>query len=1057
MFDSVESIVAQMAEGVRPPLRMTVTEAAERFRQMVNPGVYVGPWRAATTPYIREFNDVLTSRQFTASIFVGPAQSAKALALDTLIPTPDGWSRMGDLCVGDIVFDEKGLPQEVTVATEIMHGKECFRVNFSNGDSIVADIDHKWKVFDGCNQNSVRVENTGFLFEKQTYRTEKRARFSVPTTRGLMLPPASLPVDPYLLGAWLGDGDSRRPYLTVGRDDAANMLDNLAEIGVKPRVYADTRNGVLSVKLESKSYHLGRGHGGGPISEAFRALGLCGADAPDKFIPHQYLRASEEQRRALLAGLMDTDGTISGPSGRCAFAVKVRQLALDFCELLTTLGYSYCWEESAAGGKPFYRVSFSPMGREQIFRLKRKQARVEGYTPARRPVRQERTTITSIERVGSVPVRCIAVSGESHLYAAGRTMIATHNTDVLFNWLTYSTTCDPADILVYHMTRSSARDFFIRRIDRFYRDSPEVAKHILPGKQNKSMQTTRFASGALLSMSWPSITEMSGKPVPRLWLTDYDRMPMDIDGEGAPFALAKKRATTFKSRGMCVAESSPGFEVDDPRWLRTGAHEAPPTKGILSLYNAGDRRKWYWPCPVCNVAFEPHFSHLKYRTDSEDFMACAEEAYMVCPHCGGVLHHHETENGPGKDALNMLGRWVKEGQQWVPGEGGEGGEITGKARRSDTASFWLNGTAAKFTTWTNLVYNYLKAVNDFVRTGSQESLKVTVNTDQGDPYLPRGSETSRLPEELKERAIPITKGIVPKGVRFLVATIDIQKNRFVVQVHGFGKGGDIWIVDRFDVKLSKRIDPETNQNFWISPASYLEDWYELIPAILVKDYPLEDSKQRMTVKAIGCDSGGREGVTTNAYNFWRFLVAGPDEGTEPPPGWREGIWRRFQLVKGDPNPAAPRVQVRFPDSDRKDRKAGARGEVPILFMNPNILKDSINAMLDRTAPGGGKVSFAYGMPDSFYAELVAEIRTAKGWENPKNLRNEAWDLLYYALALAISRHVGIERIDWENPPSWADEWDKNDLVYLPVEGTPAPFADERKIDMDMTEVAAALL
>lgn len=632
-------------------------------------------------------------------------------------------------------------------------------------------------------------------------------------------------------------------------------------------------------------------------------------------------------------------------------------------------------------------------------------------------------------------------------------------TDILFNWLTYTATCDPADMLIYHMTRASARDFFIRRVDRYYRDSPKVAKHILPGKQNRSMQTTRFSSGALLSMSWPSITEMSGKPVPRLWLTDFDRFPMDVDGEGNPYSLAKKRATTFKNRGMCVAESSPGFEVDDPRWIRTTAHEAPPTKGILSLYNNGDRRKWYWPCPVCNLSFEPTFEHLRYRTDSEDFLACAEEAHMVCPHCGGVLHHHATDNGPGKDALNAKGVWVKDGQLWMPGADGLDGEITGKPRRSDIASFWLNGAAATFTTWTTLVYNYLKAVDDFVKTGSQEALKVTVNTDQGLPYLPRGSEINRLPEELKNRAGQSPLGIVPKGVLFLIATIDIQKNRFVVQVHGFGKGSDIWIVDRFDVKLSKRIDESTKQNFWISPASYLEDWNELIPTILTKDYPLAgpNEKRRMTIKMVGCDSGGREGVTTNAYNFWRFLVSGPDQGAPIPVGWREGLWRRFQLVKGTPNPAAPRVQIIFPDSDRKDRKAGARGEVPILSMNSNLLKDQVDAMLNRTVENGGKVTFADDLPDSFYSELVAEKRTPKGWENPKNLRNEAWDLLYYALALAISRHVGIERIDWEKPPGWASPWESNDLVYLPAESGVIPFSDEQKPREDWAKVAAALL
>nr|ESH07753.1 phage terminase large subunit [Salmonella enterica subsp. enterica serovar Give str. 564] len=93
-------------------------------------------------------------------------------------------------------------------------------------------------------------------------------------------------------------------------------------------------------------------------------------------------------------------------------------------------------------------------------------------------------------------------------------------------------------------------------------------------------------------------------------LTDYDRFPEDIDGEGDGFSLASKRTTTFMSAGMTLAESSPGREITDVKWRRSSPHEAPPTTGILSLYNRGDRRRWYWPCPHCGDWFQSAMENM---------------------------------------------------------------------------------------------------------------------------------------------------------------------------------------------------------------------------------------------------------------------------------------------------------------------------------------------------------------------------------------------------------------------------------------------------------------
>ena len=138
-------------------------------------------------------------------------------------------------------------------------------------------------------------------------------------------------------------------------------------------------------------------------------------------------------------------------------------------------------------------------------------------------------------------------------------------TECIINWLAYTIKCDPADFIIYQTSQGTARDFSKRRIDRLHRHSTEIGNQVVTsGGHNDNTFDKHYKSGVMLTLSWPSINELSGRPVGRVALTDYDRMPENIDGEGAPFDLARKRTTTFGSFAMTLAESSPGHEVSDP-------------------------------------------------------------------------------------------------------------------------------------------------------------------------------------------------------------------------------------------------------------------------------------------------------------------------------------------------------------------------------------------------------------------------------------------------------------------------------------------------------------
>ncbi|WP_240068886.1 terminase gpA endonuclease subunit, partial [Enterobacter hormaechei] len=116
------------------------------------------------------------------------------------------------------------------------------------------------------------------------------------------------------------------------------------------------------------------------------------------------------------------------------------------------------------------------------------------------------------------------------------------------------------------------------------------------------------------------------------------------------------------------------------------------------------------------------------------------------------------------------------------------------------------------------------------------------------------------------------KRLVPPKVRFLLAAVDVQggkKRRFVVQIIGYGENGERWLVDRYNIRQSLRCN-EHGEAEPVHPGAYPEDWQLLVSDVLEKTYALQsDPTRRMPVLAMAVDSGGEEGVTDNAYKFWR--------------------------------------------------------------------------------------------------------------------------------------------------------------------------------------------
>lgn len=437
-------------------------------------------------------------------IVAGRPGLGKALALDTPLPTPDGWTTMGEVAVGDQLIAADGTPTTVTAAFEVMDDRPCYEVEFSDGSVIVTDAEHLWKTTTRASRRQpeartrhhwpeaslarvraaeataggeperlvtltqtleqigpefrnvlrqtkagARVSHEGVVTTAQIAATlragtaDRRLNHAVENCGPLRLPERDLVVPPYTLGVWLGDGHTGASRFTTAD---AEMIDLVAQDGfvvrpsgrmvytiVLPRVSGNPDRACVdcgcttrALRENPASRRCADCHG---RNGSFLALLRRAGVAHRKHIPREYLRASEAQRRALLAGLMDTDGTVA-PTGDLQYTSTSTRLTEDVRELVVSLGYRCTVNEKAVRGRSAdssvaYTLNFSTP--DTIFRLARKRT---AHASRRRTSSDVRTTyryIVDVRPVPSVPVRCVTVDNVGHLYLAGRSMIPTHN------------------------------------------------------------------------------------------------------------------------------------------------------------------------------------------------------------------------------------------------------------------------------------------------------------------------------------------------------------------------------------------------------------------------------------------------------------------------------------------------------------------------------------------------------------------------------------------------------------------------------------------------------
>lgn len=370
-------------------------------------------------------------REGEVTLWGGINGHGKALDLNTPIPTPDGWKKLGDIHPGDSVFDENGKPCRVVAETEIQYDRPCYLVGFNDGTEIVADANHEWLTDDyksrlsrahakqkgrleqrpvkrfGTDQTHKRtfaaIRTTQQIAETLIYNNKtqrNKTNHSVNVCRPIQYPERELPISPYTLGAWLGNGTGCAGEITT---PDAHVIERIRADGFEvSERSAKMRYGILGLQVRLRENNL----------------------LNNKHVPNVYLTASDEQRLALLQGLMDSDGHCSQHT--CEFCSTNRQLAEAVYELAASFG---CIVHLIVGRAKFYgkdcgekyRVTFTTS--LNVFSLPRKKEKL----PASTSFRTKQRFIVKCEPCDSVPVKCIQVDSPSHLYLASRSFVPTHN------------------------------------------------------------------------------------------------------------------------------------------------------------------------------------------------------------------------------------------------------------------------------------------------------------------------------------------------------------------------------------------------------------------------------------------------------------------------------------------------------------------------------------------------------------------------------------------------------------------------------------------------------
>lgn len=476
-------------------------------------------------------------------------------------------------------------------------------------------------------------------------------------------------------------------------------------------------------------------------------------------------------------------------------------------------------------------------------------------------------------------------------------------TELLLNTIGYFADYDPAPILLLQPTLEMAQTFSKDRLAPMVRDTPALRGKISESKARDSGNTIlhkRFPGGHITMAGANSPSSLASRPIRILLADEVDRFPVSAGTEGDPFNLAKKRTTTFWNKKI-LAVSTPTVK---------GASR------IEALYADSTQEHYQLPCPECG-----HYQRLTWS--QIDF----DTGCYACNHCGALSDQHQWLSG--------TGLWIAQ------------------AEHNTCRGFHLNELVSPWRRWEQVIADFREAKK------APDTLKVWVNTSLGETWEEEGDGVEH--HVLYQRREHYRHD-VPEGAVVLTCAVDVQDDRFEIEVEGWGEGEENW---RIELRIL-RGDP-SRPEIWQQLSDFLGTTYE------------HASGTRLNIACTVIDSGGH--FTQEVYKFVR-----PREG------------RRVYAIKGKGGAGMPIV-------GRPSRSN--LGKVQLFSVGTDTAKEIVLARLKVCEPGAGYVHFPIrdGFEEEYFMQLTAEQcvtsfvqgRPVRKWIKTRK-RNEAFDLAVYNTA-----------------------------------------------------------
>lgn len=493
-------------------------------------------------------------------------------------------------------------------------------------------------------------------------------------------------------------------------------------------------------------------------------------------------------------------------------------------------------------------------------------------------------------------------------------------TELLLNILGYFMAYAPAPILVMQPTLDMGQTFSKDRLAPMIRDTP-VLRGLVDVKSRYAGNTIlkkNFPGGHITIVGANSATGLASRPIKVLLADEVDRYPGSAGTEGDPLSLAQKRQTTFWDKKTVMVST-------------------PVIKGhsrIETEYNQSTREEWNVPCPECGH-YQP-FVWANLIFDPDDLQ---KEIVYKCERCGCVANEY---------------RWKQQSQQ---------GRFVAENPGAETRGFHLNTLASTFCGWKEIVQKFIVA-KEQLDQGNPEGMKVWVNTELGETWEERGEQVEDT--ELFNRR-EIYNAVVPEEVLVLTAGVDVQDDRFEVEIVGWGVGKESW-----GIRYQKIYGDMLKEQVW-------EDLDAFLQTVWCK-------KDGTALRIISCciDSGGHH--TDQVYRFTKER-------------YERGVW----AIKGKGGAEVP--YIRNPTTNN-------RVKTPLFIIGVDAGKVLLYQRLRHNTKGPNYCHFPAneeaGYDETYFKGLTSEkmvVRFRKGrsvtvWElkDSKYKRNEPLDLRNYATA-----------------------------------------------------------